>query len=193
MEDFLQFSDLEQLFRSYARVRLGKRDRPVTLLYDFKREDNICLLQYLLRSNKYVPKPYVYFVITDPKKRHIAAPNFRDRIVHRSLVDIIEPILEKGFIYDSYACRKGKGTHFGLGRVKKFLVSARYQNGANTPLYFLKCDIRKYFQSVSWDVLISLLRPKITDPALMHLIETIITNHKVYRVQGKLASLPSQF
>jgi hypothetical protein len=71
-------------------------------------------------------------------------------------------------------------------------VSARYQNGANTPLYFLKCDIRKYFQSVSWDVLISLLRPKITDPALMHLIETIITNHKVYRVQGKLASLPEQ-
>jgi retron-type reverse transcriptase len=192
MKDFLQFSDLEQLFRSYARVRLGKRDRPVTLLYDFKREDNICLLQYLLKSNKYVPKPYVYFVITDPKKRHIAAPNFRDRIVHRSLVNVIEPILEKEFIYDSYACRKGKGTHFGLGRVKRFLMSARCQNGANTPLYFLKCDIRKYFQSVSWDVLISLLRQKITDPALMHLIETIITNHKVYRVKGKLASLPEQ-
>jgi len=190
MKDFIQFSNLASLFKAYNKVRLGKRSKPVALSYDFHLEDHICLLQYLLRSGKYIPKPYMYFVVTDPKKRHIAAPNFRDRIVHRSLVNLIEPRLDKDFIYDSYACRKGKGTHFGLQRVKKFLMAARCKNGAQTPIYYLKCDIRKYFQSISWDVLITILQEKITDPEILKLITTIVTNHKVYKNNGQLKNLP---
>jgi RNA-directed DNA polymerase len=190
MNDFNTFSDLTNLFKAYSRVRLGKRTRPVTLTFDFVLENCICLLQYLLRSKKYVPKPYTYFIVTDPKKRHIAAPNFRDRIVHRSLVNLIEPRLDKEFIFDSYACRKGKGTHFGLQRVKKFLMAARSKNGAQSSIYYLKCDIRKYFQSISWDVLITILQKKISDPDIMKLIATIITNHKVYKTNGQLKNLP---
>ena len=192
MNDFNTFSDLTNLFKAYSRVRLGKRTRPVTLSFDFVLEDCICLLQYLLRSKKYVPKPYTYFIVTDPKKRHIAAPNFRDRIVHRSLVNLIEPRLDKEFIFDSYACRKGKGSHFGLRRIKKFLMAARSTYGSQTPIYFLKCDIRKYFQSISWDILIQILRQRIHDPDILTIIETIITNHKVYKNNGKLQSLPEQ-
>ena len=192
MSDFNTFSDLTNLFKAYSRVRLGKRTRPVTLSFDFVLEDCICLLQYLLRSKKYVPKPYTYFIVTDPKKRHIAAPNFRDRIVHRSLVNLIEPRLDKEFIFDSYACRKGKGSHFGLQRIKKFLMAARCTYGSQTPIYFLKCDIRKYFQSISWDILIQILRQRIHDPDILTIIETIITNHKVYKHNGKLQNLPEQ-
>lgn len=182
----------EHLLEAYRRVRLGKRTKPATLLYDFWLERNVADLQHMLKNNIYKPFPYKYFIVTDPKKRHIAAPHFRDRIVHRALVNIIEPMLDKQFIHDSYACRKGKGTHYGLARVKRFLMAARCIYGKDTPLYFLKCDIEKYFASISWDILLSILRKKITDPYLFRLTETIITSHKVYKTNGATHILPEQ-
>ena len=182
----------ERLLEAYNRVRLGKRTKPATLLYDFWLEKNLADLQYMLKHNTYTPFPYKYFIVTDPKKRHIAAPHFRDRIVHRALVNIIEPELDKQFINDSYACRKGKGTHYGLSRVKQFLMAARSIYGKDAAIYYLKCDIEKYFASISWDILLSILRKKITDPYLFHLTETIITSHKVYKTKAMIKALPQQ-
>lgn len=188
----LTLYNFEDLLKAYRRVRLGKREKNSTVLYDTYLERNLHNLSYILKSHTYKPFPYTYFVITDPKRRHIAAPHFQDRIVHRALINIIEPELDKQFIYDSFACRKGKGTHFGLRRVKKFLMAARTKYGKNTPLYILKCDIEKYFASVSWDILLSILRKKVSDPYLLTLFETIITNHKVYKVRGTLQVLPEE-
>ena len=192
MKYFNNLSTITQLLEAYYKVRLGKRTRPVALSYDFDLENNLCLLEYLLKNDRYVPKPYTYFVVTDPKKRHIAAPNFRDRIVHRALVNQIEPVIDKQFIHDSYACRREKGTHFGLKRIKKFLMAARCINGKTKPIYFLKCDVQKYFQNISWDILISILEKKIPDADTIKLIKKIITTHKVYKVKGKLTNLPEQ-
>ena len=90
--------------------------------FDFNLEGNILKLCWELSNGRYRPMPYKYFTIHYPKTRNIAAPHFKDRVVQHSLVYTIEPIFEKQFIYDSYACRKSKGTHFGLKRLKKFLV-----------------------------------------------------------------------
>lgn len=185
-----QLSTFNHLLQSFYHVRLGKREKPATLSYNYQLESHLFYLQYLLNNNAYVPYPYKYFIITEPKKRHIAAPHFRDRIVHRALVTIIEPQLDKQFIYDSYACRKDKGTHLGLQRVKKFVTAARCKYGKGTPIYVLKCDIEKYFASVSWDILLTILKRTITDPYLFPLIETIITDHKVFKVKGQLLVLP---
>jgi len=192
MDYFNRLSNVTNLLHAYSRVRLGKRTKPIALVYDYYLEENLGKLSFLLKTKKYAPNPYVYFVITDPKTRHIAAPHFRDRIIHRALVNQIEPYLDKKFIYDSYACRKNKGTHFGLTRVKKFLMAARSIYGNQQTLYFLKCDVQKYFQNISWDILISILKRDIKDPDTMELIETIITNHKVYKIKGKIENLPDQ-
>jgi len=192
MDYFKRLSSITNLLHAYTRVRLGKRSKPIALVYDYYLEENLGKLSFLLQTKKYTPNPYVYFVITDPKTRHIAAPHFRDRIVHRALVNQIEPYLDKKFIYDSYACRKNKGTHFGLTRVKKFLMATRSIYGREQPVYFLKCDVQKYFQNISWDILISILEEQIKDPETMELIKTIITNHKVYKVRGKIKNLPDQ-
>ena len=116
-------------------------------------------------------------MLHDPKTRAIAAPNFRDRIVQHSLVNLIQPLFEKQFIFDSYACRTNKGTHLAAKRLKHFLMASRSFYGKNTSIYVLQCDIRKYFQSVSWKILLKIIKKTVTCPKTFRLIKIIVTTH----------------
>jgi len=95
----------------------------------------------------------------------ISAAPFRDRVVHHSLCNIIEPIFERGFLDDSYACRKGKGTHAAVDRawahVKRFP-------------YVLKCDISRYFPSMDHAILLTKLQRKIWDEGVVWLLTSVI-------------------
>jgi len=174
---FTDICSLEQLVRSYKRARIGKRENMSVCAFDFDLESNIERLHYLLKSGKYIPSPYTHFTVNEPKTRSISAPAFRDRIVHHSLIKSIEPLFEKKFIIDSYACRKKKGTHFGAKRVKKFLMAARCIYGKDQPLYVLHCDVQRYYQSINWDVLFSIITNTITCPQTCDLIKKIIEHH----------------
>jgi len=180
---------LENLLKAYYFARRGKRNKPRICLYDFFLESNLIKLRYFLTSNKYLPSPYAHFVIYDPKTRQVAAPAFRDRVLQHSLVSVIEPLFEKKFIYDSYACRKGKGTHFGAKRIKKFLMAARCINGKEKEIYVLQCDINKFFQSISWSILLSIISKTINCRQTVNLIEKIITTHvqTLGKDQGQLS------
>jgi len=175
---FAQICDLEQLVGSYYLARRGKRDKPRICQFDFFLESNLVKLKYLLTSGNYTPSPYAHFTIYDPKTRQVAAPAFRDRVLQHSLVSTIEPLFEKRFIFDSYACRKGRGTHFGAGRVKKFLMAARCINGSDKEIYVLQCDIQKFFQSISWDVLLLSISRVVKCPKTLDLIQKIVTTHE---------------
>jgi retron-type reverse transcriptase len=112
-----------------------------------------------------VPGKYRYFTITGPKPRVIAVAPFRDRVVHHALINILEPVFEKRFIYDSYATRKGKGVHKAIARAQSFL--------RKNPWY-LKMDIRQYFASIHHETLIRLIHRVIKDPFIMELCGAII-------------------
>jgi len=84
-------------------------------------EENLLALRRELLSKTYRHGGYREFMVMDSKKRLIKAPLFRDRVIHHAICNIIEPIFEKSFIYDSYACRKGKGTHGAIIRLEKFI------------------------------------------------------------------------
>jgi len=113
----------------------------------------------------------------------ISAAPFRDRVVHHALCNIIEPLFDKTFIYDSYANRKGKGTHAAIDR---------FQDYAQKYPYVLKCDIRKFFPSIDHDILKAAIRWKIACPDSLWLIDHIIDNsnpqelHEVYFPQDGL-------
>lgn len=184
--------NFEHLLNSYQMARRDNRYKRQVCQFGLFLEDKLLKLRWDLLTNNYCPYPYTYFVITDPKLRHVAAPNFRDRVLQHALVSIIEPILDKTFIYDSFACRKGKGTHFALKRAKKFLAAARSVHGSKTPLFVLQCDISKFFSSVSWDVLIDLINKKVADLKIQKLIADIITTHKVFSRQGEFIELPKE-
>jgi RNA-directed DNA polymerase len=105
------------------------------------------------------------FEIQDPKVRKICSSDLRDRVVHHAVCTILDPIFERRLISDSYACRVGKGSHAALKRCQHF---------AGKNAFYLKCDIKKFFESVDHHILKSLLRRIIKDPRLLHLLDRII-------------------
>lgn len=91
------------------------------IAFESELENNLKALKHELEAFTYAPSPLTTFVIRDPKTRKISASHFRDRVVHHALCNVIEPILSKDFVYDSFANQKGKGTHLAIKRFEKFL------------------------------------------------------------------------
>jgi retron-type reverse transcriptase len=144
-ETVVSFANLEEAAR---RAALGKRSRPDVAAFLLRAETELVQLRRELESGSYQPGPYREFKVHEPKPRLISAAPFRDRVVHHALTQVMEPVFERRFSKDSYACRTGLGTHKALERAK--WAAARYP-------YALKCDVRKYFASIDHTILKELL------------------------------------
>jgi retron-type reverse transcriptase len=155
----------ENLLAAYHKCRRRKRYKRGAVEFDFAWERNLLELQEELTAETYVPGPYRHFFVHDPKRRRISAAPFRDRVVHHALVHVSEPLFERRFLFDSYACRRGKGTHRALDRAEHFL--RRFP-------YYLQTDVVQFFPNVDHEILIGLLRETIADPRVMRLVETVI-------------------
>lgn len=142
------------------------------LIFEKMLEQNIFALHRELVSKEYRHGTYSNFYIYDPKLRHIHKATVRDRVLHHAIFKILNPIFEPTFISRSFSCRVGKGTHKGVQVLDTMLrkVSENYGRTA----YALKCDIRKFFDSVDHTILIKLLRRKMKDPETLWLMEEII-------------------
>ncbi len=117
---YLRICSEENLYLAYKKARKGKTKKNYVKEFERDLEDNISKLRTELLLHSYKPKPLETFIIRDPKTRKISKSDFKDRIVHHALCNTIEPILEKSFIHDSYANRKGKGTLSALQRFDQF-------------------------------------------------------------------------
>ncbi|KIX12978.1 RNA-directed DNA polymerase [Dethiosulfatarculus sandiegensis] len=162
---FEKITSFENLLEAARKAQKGKRFKPATARFNLDLEKNLLNIQAELHSGAYRHGSYQNFVIRDPKQRLISAAPYRDRVVHHALCNIIEPLFDKTFIHDSYACRKGKGTHAAMERYSRFARKNRF---------VLKCDIQKYFQSVDHEILLGMLSKKIRCPPTMALINEII-------------------
>jgi hypothetical protein len=121
---FTQVIDYQNIYNAARQTSRGKRFCPSVLKFNWELEANLLNLQQSLSHQIYQSGPYRPFMVYDSKKRQILAPTFPDRVVHSALYRIIEPVFDPGFISDSYACRKGKGTHRAIKRLQSFLKSA---------------------------------------------------------------------
>ncbi len=139
------FETLEPAFR---KARRGKRHQPNVAAFECNLDLELLALQDELADESYRPGGYRHFTIYDGKPRRISAAPFRDRVVHHALCTVTEPIWEARFIRDSYACRRGKGTHAALDRCTQF---------ARRHPYVLQCDIVQFFPSVDHEILHHLL------------------------------------
>jgi len=181
---FEKIYSFENLLRSYYLARRGNRCKEAAVKFNFYLESNLFKIRQELLDESFITSPYKHFLVTEPKLRQVSAPDFRDRVVQHALVSVIEPIFEATFISDDYACRVNKGTHYALNRVKKFLQASHSYYGKDKDIYILKCDIKKFFPSISWDVLLNIVKRKITCPKTFDLIKKIITTHRVYGQLG---------
>jgi len=179
----------DNIFKAYKDTCKNKRYTHEKLEFENKLEDNLIEIQNLLTYKQWQSNRLREFWVYDPKKRLISAPSFRDRVVHHSLVRLIEPLFEKKFIFDSYACRKGKGTHAAVLRTMDFLRMARHNYGI---FYVLKCDISKYFQSINHDNLKSIMRRTIRCKDTLWLIDKIIDAGGSSGVGVPIGALTSQ-
>jgi len=190
---FSQLCSYKNLELAFKKARKGKTLKPYVIEFEEKLEENLRLIQTELLFQIYRPKPLKTFILRDPKTRKISKSDFRDRVVHHAIFNIIEPLFENRFIFDSYANRKRKGTLKAIERFEFFArkVSQNYTK----PCYVLKADIRHYFETVNHGVLLSLLQKRIDNERILWLIKTILDNHHTEELgRGMpLGNLTSQF
>jgi len=188
---FSKLCSAEHLFATWEKFARGKRGKPDVQRFERKLEENIFELQSDLLRRKYKHGLYQPFIVHDPKRRQIHKAPVRDRLLHQAIVDCIEPYFEKHFIFDSFSCRKNKGTHAGVKRLQKFLRRASANN--TKTVYALKCDIRQFFATVDHEILLNLIKAKIKDEELLKIVEKIINSFCISPVRGiPLGNVTSQ-
>lgn len=171
---YSEIYNLSNLTLAWRKARKHKTNKDYVM--DFEKDilENLLKLQEELKNQTYKPEPLKTFILRDPKTRKISKSAFRDRIVHHALVRIIEPIFDRGFIYDSCANRIGKGNLFALKRFDCFKRKVTKNNKSKA--FCLKADIKHYFEEVNHKILIKTISGKINDERVIWLIKKILNN-----------------
>lgn len=169
---FLQITRTENIFLSWREFRRGKRKKLDVQRFETHLENNLFSLREKLLNKTHRHSHYIAFYVTDPKLRHIHKASVPDRIVHHAVYRVLYPLFDKSFIFDSYSCRINKGTHKAVKRLDDFArqVSENYSRSC----FALKCDIRKFFDSLDNQILLGLIKRKIKDKDCLWLIEEIV-------------------
>lgn len=163
---FQKIIDMNNLYMAYKKARKGKRRMFNVKKFSKNINKNLYQIQQSLIDKTFTTSKYQSKTIYEPKKRVIYVLPFNpDRIVQHALMNIVEPIWDNLFIYDSYACRKGKGVHAGSKRTIEFV--RRYK-------YCLKCDVSKFYPSTDQNILFDIVCRKIKCKDTLWLIKNII-------------------
>lgn len=142
---------LYQLHVSYLQARKNKRNTHNQLQFELCQEERLLQLAMAIYERRYIPKACIAFIIHKPVMREIFAADFTDRVVHHLLYRCIYPIIDKKLINDTYSCRVGKGTLYGINRVRKFIRSC--SNNYSKEAYILKLDIQAYFMNIQHEII----------------------------------------
>ncbi|VVB53162.1 Reverse transcriptase (RNA-dependent DNA polymerase) [uncultured archaeon] len=169
---FNDIISLENLFLAWDKFKGDKQKKKDVQQFEWKLEENIFQLYGELKNNTYKHGAYVSFHIHDPKQRQIHKAVVRDRVLHHAVFNVLNPIFEPTFISHSFSCRLDKGTHKGVEAMTKKLRQVS-RNGFK-PCFVLKCDIKKFFETVDHSKLLRIIRRKIKDKEAMQLLEQII-------------------
>lgn len=164
----------ENLYDAYKQCRKSKQHKGEVIRFEANLSYNINKLVDEFATRKYKLGKYKEFLIYEPKERLIEALPFRDRVVIRCFCDVVlRDKIERKLIYDNTACRTEKGTLFAIKRLEKFLRH-EYLKEHNNDIYFLKCDIKKYFPSIDHQILLDLLRKIDFSEDEMWMIEKLV-------------------
>jgi len=182
---FEQIVDYNNIRLAFLKALRGNRNGLSAVNFCKNIEKNLATVQDKFTSLDCGWGNYRSFLIKDPKLRIISTAPFEQRIMHHAIMNAIEPIFERPMICHSYACRKGKGTHaavqYAFGRCK-------------SNLFFLKLDIRKYFDSINHEALKTLIRRLIKDMRVLFLLDGVIDSYETAPGKGvPIGNLTSQF
>ena len=190
------------LFEAYRDARKNKRAKRTQVAFEFDHEKKLMRLHKSIVNRRYKPLQSTAFISTKPVIREVFAAHFQDRVVHHLIFKHLSPVFESQFIEDSYSCRKGKGTLYGVNRMYDFIdeCSEHY----STDAYVLKLDIQGYFYSINKEILYETIKKRLMDEeasltmnlaTLDYLIKSTIyaeptKNVKIYKDEENWARLP---
>ncbi len=178
------FFSLENLYNAFLACRRHKRNTINAMRFESRLLENLYDLHKELVERTYHPSSSICFVQKRPKMREIFAADFRDRVVHHLLTGYLEPLFERLFIHDSYACRNGKGIHAGVTRLRSFLN--RVTANGTSRAWYLQEDIKGFFMNIDRPILYWLVKKKVKRKDVLWLAETVIFHDctENYRFKG---------
>lgn len=174
-----------QEFIAGKKLRVGVREFSQALLF------NILSLRHDLNNKTYKHSRYQSFTVNDPKTRTINKAAVRDRLLHRAIYRTLYPAFDRTFIFDSYSCRVGKGTHKAFARLRQHILSC--SQNYTQPCFAMKCDIRRFFDSIDHEILLGLIGRKVIDIRLLDLLTKVVRGFEVQPGKGMpIGNLTSQ-
>jgi hypothetical protein len=177
-------ADPENLRLAFWKSSRGKNSRREVADYRLRLDENLERLHGAIRNGTVEVGRYRFFTVHDPKERLICAAHFEERVLHHALMNVCEPVFERRLIPDSYACRCGKGRSAALARARWF--AGRFE-------WYLKLDVRKYFESVAHEVANKLLAKVLKDQDLLVMFRKIIASYSAAPGRGlPIGNLTSQ-
>ena len=189
--NFYDVISVENLLAAWKEFRKGKRLKADVAEFEINLENNLFDLHHQLVSGMWKPDPYEAFFVHDPKLRRIHKATVRDRVLYQAVYRALYQIFDPGFIHHSFSSRNLKGTHAGMLSLERYIqkISKNYQHAG----YVLKCDIRKFFDSIDQTILLGLIQKKIADSDLFLLIQKIVASFSIASGKGlPLGNVTSQ-
>lgn len=175
----------DNLRLAFWKASKGKRYTQEVLDFQKQLEPNLAALQRQITSGLIVVGQYRYFKVYEPKERQICASAFREQVLHHAMMNVCHPYFEQHLVFDSYASRKGKGVHAALARAKRFTKAHRW---------YLKLDVRKFFDSVHHATLKEQLARQFKDPRVLEIFGKIIDSYEASPGRGlPIGNLTSQY
>ena len=176
---------MKNLCQAWCEFVRGKKSKKDVAEFSLDLSRNIFKLHEDLRNKTYCHGAYEAFSINDPKPRSIHKASVRDRLLHHAIYRVLYPHFDRKFIYDSYSCRYGKGTHRALDRFRQFVLKVSESN--SRVCWILKCDIRKFFASIDQEILIKIVEKHIKNQDVVWLIRQVV---KSFQSTGPGKGLP---
>lgn len=165
---YTKIYDLDNLYLAYNKAKTGKSKSKGVIQFESDLDNNILQIQKELIEQTYITSEYNVFTIRDPKERTIYSLPFRDRVVQHAIMNIIESLWTSVFISHSYSSIKGKGIHGAWKHIRRDLKNRKQTQ------YCLKMDITKFYPSINHHIMKQIIRKKIKDEKLLHLLDGII-------------------
>ncbi len=180
-----QIAETKNLYLAWIKSKRGKPKKADVIGFEKNIDSNLKTLQGQLLSGAVETGNYHYFTIIDPKVRKICAASFPERVLHHAIMNICDSVFEKHLISDTYATRKNKGTYAALNRARHFSIKYKF---------FVKLDIRKYFDSIHHHILKNQLTNMFKDQQLLLIFDKIINSYDVEKNKGvPIGNLTSQY
>lgn len=178
-------ADPENLRLAFWKAKRGKSYSRQVHGYRENLEGNLCVLRNQILAGRVSVGDYRYFKVYDPKERQVCASAFSEQVLHHALMNVCHDFFERMQIFDSYASRSGKGVHAALLRASDYTRSDNW---------FLKLDVRKFFESVHHDTLKMQLGRMFKDSRLLQIFGAIIDSYEAHPGRGlPIGNLTSQF